>query len=438
MIGRHECARSASLLMAVAMLLLHIACVDTKPGVVVEPRCGDGVVQDPEVCDDGDLNGTTETYCNTVCGSDELLPWFEAGRWQLPVAAKWMKFNGLAFAVSNFDNDGIWVVNEIAATLERLPHGALIPSTKLIVHSAPISVEFGVDGIFWIEKPYGGNGPKMYTAKLPIVGGAPEIRELLYPFPNGEGGQIVWPAIFDRTAAAPHNILSAFMVQNAAGDVVGYREQFDAGPSPGEQQLVAIPSRDNFYGTQPIVSRLVRFFAGPTSYVVQNAAANGGFDASLQPVSRLRPVGGVATFFGRFQHMPNEFALIDAAGTVTLHSFYCDESSSEVDAVYTQLEPGTTHIRTLNLGHQFQPLFAAMPSGALVSVANNGVGKGVKRQLLFRGPSCGECNFYPPIGVAFDRTLVQVVAPYPITGWKYPKVPIVPIKGPNAEYCDRN
>jgi hypothetical protein len=122
---------------------------------------------------------------------------------------------------------------------------------------------------------------------LPIVGGSPEIRELMYPFPNGEGGQIVWPAIFDRTAAAPHNILSAFMVQNAAGDVLGYREQFDAGPSPGGQQTMFAPTSDSFYSPKPVVSRVVRFFSEPLSYVVQNAAANGGFDASLQPVSRF-------------------------------------------------------------------------------------------------------------------------------------------------------
>jgi hypothetical protein len=137
--------------------------------------------------------------------------------------------------------------------------------------------------------------------------------------------------------------------------------------------------------------------------------------------------------------MPNEFALIDAAGTVTLHSFYCDESSNEVDAVYTQLEPGTTHIPTFNFGHQFHTMMVTQPSGSVVKISNNGRGRGVKQQVMFQGPPCTECNFdgiNSSISATFDRTAVQLRGVQQF--WRFPLVPPVLIARPEAEYCDRN
>jgi hypothetical protein len=422
--------------MAVAMSLLRIACVDTEPGVVVEPRCGDGVVQDPEVCDDGDLNGTSQSFCTIVCGSDELNTPYEVGRWLLPVPAKWAESNGVATAFTNYDNEGLWVINDFTGAVSTVGTGQLLPAVKLFVHAAPTSAAFGVDGIFWIEQPYGGIGPKMYTTAVPVYN-VPVVREIPYPFPQGEGGQIFGATIFDRGIAAPHTLLSADMIQDMFQNVVGYRSQFDYGPSPGQQQILFSTSRSSG-GFDLSGRRIVRFFQQPQSLVVQRASVAGGYDSRTIVPSEINAVGAASEYFGRYPKVASEFAVVDQGGSVRLHTFICDEAAQEVPDVYARLEAGTRNLWFLSGRNRFLPMLAVMPSGSVVSVENSGDGRGLRPQELFKGLPCEVCNTLnsAPLSLTFDRTLILLgFRNDQLYKFKYsPDVPFSTLK----ELCDRN
>ncbi len=388
---------------------LLLGCLGSRPAGSDAPRCGDGIVQAPEVCDDGDaLNGTMESYCTLVCGSDELLP-LKDERWlRLPFAPKWMQANPTAAAplvFTSFDDNGVHVVRNYREKSQIVAAGIPVITDKLFVHAAPTSVQLGGDGVVWIEKYTAvTGGPHMYTARLPFDARdtAPIIpRELPYPFPQGEGGQQVDGfLLFDRDRNPPYNMLSA---QSRDLFSLDYFLLLNHGPSPGRIQ--SLVHGDAIWALGSSSGRQLRFFAEPESLVVHSQVPPYGIDAHVFQQSQLAPIAALSGRFARFPHLLREVALLDAGGAVTLHTFFCNEPAREVEDEFTRLEPGTSSMTLMRPQKGDIPVLLTInPRGQLLSIGNNGKGKGLKPLVVFNGPSCVTCTIsnFGDLMAAFD------------------------------------
>lgn len=265
---------------------LLLGCLGSRPAGSDAPRCGDGIVQAPEVCDDGDaLNGTVESYCTLVCGSDELLPLTDVRWLRLPFAPKWIQANlsaptAAALVFTSFDDNDVHVVRNYRLKAQSMVAGIPVDTDKLFVLSAPTSVQVGGDGVVWIEKyTQATGGPHMYTARLPFDARdtAPIIpRELPYPFPRGEGGQLTGNSLLlDRDRNPPYDMLSAQTRDSSGFD---YFLLLNHGPSPGRVQTLVFSD-----GIPVVVGfvRLLRFFAEPQSMVAHSHTPPYGIDAHI-------------------------------------------------------------------------------------------------------------------------------------------------------------
>ncbi len=372
-------------------------CLGSRPAGSDAPRCGDGIVQAPEVCDDGDaLNGTVESYCTLVCGSDELLPLTDVRWLRLPTAPKWIEVTSTDpsyLVFTSFDDTGVQVVRNFNKKVQPQISATIAVTDTLFVKSAPSYVALAGDGILWIEKYTAATGgPRMYTVKLPAnpLDVSPLVpRELAYPFPQGEGGQIVGNSLlFDRDRNPPYDMLSAQVLRR--GSEYFYTLPLNHGPSPGRLQTFVFGDGVSTVGSY---IRQLRFFAEPQSMVVHTLVPPLGIDAHVFSSSRLAPVAAIAGAFGRYPHHPREIALLDAQGAVTLHTFFCNEPTLEVEDLFTQLEPGTTSMRLqITRRGDMTMLLTINSSGELLLIGNNGKGKGLKPQKIFSGPPCSQCT----------------------------------------------
>ncbi len=394
------------LICLVAILAVGVwsSCLGARPVERDLPRCGDGIVQAPEVCDDGDsLNATAASHCTLVCGSDELKPYLDFRWLRLPTAPKWIETtsssgpNCLVF--TSFDDSGIQIIRNFDAKLQRQLPDTVIATETLFVQSAPSDVQFGGDGIVWIEKyTEATGGPRMYTVALPFnpLDIAPLVpRELEYPFRHGEGGHLIdlfspGGFIFDRDRDPPFNMLSIHA--RWFNSDFYYTNFVNHGPSPGRVQTLVYANWG--FPSRPEAVQL-RFFAGPQSMVTHSPIVPYGIDAQVISPSPFAPVAAIGGRFHRLPHFPWEIALLDVSGAVTLHTFFCNEPApnvDDVDDVFARLQPGTTSIRAQYPGRGDSAMLLTInAAGQLLLIGNSGNGHGLKPQVVFNGPPCISC-----------------------------------------------
>jgi hypothetical protein len=275
---------------ALALLVLencsstNEASSDAAVGDSAKAICGNGSLDFPsntpqvwEECDDGALNGTTDSLCTKQCTSGAVDPWtvlhaslgYPSTRnvqvymhGQFPV--------GLAF--TGFDDTGVHV---IPAMRPEYFNGVVPPLITLKVDSRPVALgvidpmDAGAVLPIWIESASSAPQLRMYYAD--VFHGAPEIHEIVYPFPDGTRPSLVVSRdrvsvmLLDQSSVAPYDLLVALILVRSPTDVVTSTLRI---PSPGLVRGVAVESTENDgIANVQSVEQVVQFFDDTLTFV---------------------------------------------------------------------------------------------------------------------------------------------------------------------------
>jgi hypothetical protein len=244
------------------------------------PHCGNGVLEeDPpglgEECDDGALNGTSQSRCTKQCVPPNTNFWGQAPLRAVPldhpakraVRVELSGETGWGVAFTNYDDTGVHVIRNYGFNhpLEYVTLRVQGPTVALGAISAGGFASHLLP--LWAEEA--GDGFHLYLADVP-AGAAPTIHELPYPFVDGTHPQIFASRTraavltLDQSSVPPYDLLAALIMVCAPGDVTTKTLRV---PAPGRVRTVAVESTEWDDVASEFVEQVVQFFDDTSTFV---------------------------------------------------------------------------------------------------------------------------------------------------------------------------
>jgi hypothetical protein len=353
------------------------------------PVCGNEVVESSdsivEECDDGELNGTTESVCSTECTLRVHFGFEERRRVELPFAPRRLVYLDLAndwLIITGYDEQGIVL----------MPPGG-VPQT-LRVHASPTAFAVGhydadtTLDLLWIERgTIGTDGPWMLMATIQGDAAA-TIQELPYPIPGGQGGTF----LLDDAAANPPvltDLVGGRQVWVVLDEPLAGGSPVDLGPSTATPAFGV--QLDHMLGTDILTPRGVQFLDGPTEVT----AASYRFETQPSLVLEYSgswpdtPVWADDGAFRAGHTLPDEVAVMGSDGVVRVWDFVSPPGETE-DLYFGRFPVGTQQFRRVPSTEPYG-LVAVLSDGHLGYIANDGNGKGLPPVTFPLGTPCVVC-----------------------------------------------
>ncbi len=235
------------------------------------PHCGNGVFEYDlgERCDEGTLNGTSQSLCTKQCEQASSEGWLlhavpldlaarRYARVEFFGETKW----GVAYTA--YDDAGVHVLRNIGLNqpLEPIP---------LKVEAAPVAlgaIGVGQDTLpLWVEAAT--DGLHLYMADLP-EGSPATIHEVPYPFPDGAKPQLFvtrlrsTAMLVDQSTVPPYDLLVALFIARTPTDITTKTLRVAA---PGRARSVALEHTAWDGATDKLVQQVVQFFEDTSTFV---------------------------------------------------------------------------------------------------------------------------------------------------------------------------
>lgn len=426
----------------VGSLALVAACAPAGREGDGPPRCGDGILQlgqtyeldvppllVTEQCDDGDLNGTTESQCSLQC-QDMTLQVDVSRQLQLPMPARKLMAMSTCLGAdwlfaSSFDDRGIAVIsaeNEQSFVLKA--HG---PPSDFTIGAISDHNACSTD-LVWIERaiPTVG-GPWLLWARIGEEP-APIIHELPFPIPGAVD------AVFQRehpiglplimTAASGGRLFLARLYYPA--DAGGHVDVTDVGAASTAPSLAARIEFDHGQVNDGFTRNAVFDSSDPPHVVVAkyDVAQEGTPFADYDGTWPRRVISAENGEWVPGFEARGQLAMLAADGTVDIWDFLSD-AGEITSTTYGVLPPQTQQLAVFSSDLSYQcvepwcAVLGVATDGSITVLQNNAEGHALAPQRFDIGPPCTVCSLDEmqlvhsapgsyPSWYAFDDLAVQV------------------------------